>query len=142
MSFKITSILPIIGKVIDRLFPDKNERDKARLTLIALEQEGKLKELEVAMSAILMEAQSKDPWTSRARPSFMYVMYVMILAAVPMGFVHAFDPSLAKSIGAGVSEWLKAIPEPMWTLFGAGYLGYGWFRTKDKTAILNAKSID
>jgi len=26
------------------------------------------------MQAIVVEAQSNDPWTSRARPSFLYMM--------------------------------------------------------------------
>jgi hypothetical protein len=31
------------------------------------------------MAAVLAEAESPDPWTSRARPSFLYVMYVLLL---------------------------------------------------------------
>ena len=42
------------------------------------------------MSAIVAEANSSDPWTSRARPSFLYLIYVLLLFAVPMGFSPPF----------------------------------------------------
>ena len=44
------------------------------------------------MQAIVAEAQSTDPWTSRARPSFLYMMYALILWAIPMGLIAAADP--------------------------------------------------
>ena len=73
---------------------------------------------------MLAEAKSRDPWTSRARPSFLYVIYLMILAAIPMGIVYAVNPTFAQNITTGVEAWLQAIPESLWWLFGAGYLGY------------------
>ncbi|NRO95624.1 hypothetical protein GWC77_06700 [Paraburkholderia sp. NMBU_R16] len=84
------------------------------------------------MSAILAEAQSKDPWTSRARPSFMYVMYILILCAIPMGVLAAFSPETAVSIARGMQAWLKAIPDALWTTFGTGYAGYVIARTYEK----------
>jgi hypothetical protein len=84
------------------------------------------------MSAIIAEAQSQDPYTSRARPSFLYVMYALILAAIPMGVLHAYNPELAVSIATGLKAWLEALPEELWWLFGAGYLGYTGARTIDK----------
>jgi hypothetical protein len=126
-----------IGKtLIDRLFPDKekqaSERAQAELTLATLQQEGKLKELAIQMSAILAEAQSPDPWTSRARPSFLYVIYIVILLGVPMGFLSAFRPDIAIQVANGFAAWLKAVPDAMWTLFGAGYLGYAGARSYEK----------
>jgi len=126
-----------VGKgLIDRLFPDKvaqaSERAKAELELTALQQSGRLQEIQVQMSAIIAEAQSPDPWTSRARPSFLYVVYVFILTAIPMGILYAFKPEVALGVAAGVKAWLEAIPEEMWWLFGAGYLGYTGARSFDK----------
>ncbi|OPY70628.1 MAG: hypothetical protein A4E57_00472 [Syntrophorhabdaceae bacterium PtaU1.Bin034] len=60
---------------------------------------------------------------------FLYVVYLFILAAIPMGFVAALKPDLAKAVADGMGAWLKAIPDQMWYLFGAGYLGYGAFRS-------------
>ena len=128
----ITPIFSIGGKLIDKLFPDPVEKAKAQAELARMAQEGELKELEVRMSAILAEAKSADPWTSRARPSFLYVVYLVILAAIPMGILHAFNPDMAMGIAEGFAAWLNAIPEDMWMLFGMGYLGYTGARSLDK----------
>ena len=72
----------------------------------------------------MAEAQSKDPWTSRARPSFLYIMYIMILWALPMGVLAAFDPEAAQEIAQGMNSYLNGLPEPLYALFGTGYLGY------------------
>ena len=123
-------IAPIfeLGKaLIDKVFPDKEkqaaERAQAELALMQAQQNGQLAETAQQMSAILAEAQSPDPWTSRARPSFMYIMYVMILMAIPMGFLSAFRPELATAVANGMKLWLDAIPEDLYVLFGVGYLG-------------------
>ncbi|MGL5074246.1 MAG: holin family protein [Waterburya sp.] len=124
------------GKLIDKIWPDKiaqeTERAKAQLALMELQQAGEFKKLEISMGAILAEANSSDPWTSRARPSFMYVIYVMILASIPMGFMAAFFPVQADAVINGMGKWLNAIPEALYALFGAGYLGYTGFRSWDK----------
>ena len=126
-------VLGIGSKIIDKIWPDKIEAEKAKIRLLEMQQNGEFRELEERMKAIVTEASSSDPWTSRARPSFMYVMYLMILAAIPMGFLFAFRPEVAMAVTAGVNNWLHAIPEEMWWLFGAGYLGYTTTRGYEKT---------
>jgi hypothetical protein len=81
---------------------------------------------------MVAEASSQDKWTSRARPSFLYIMYIMILGAIPMGIVYSISPGTAADITVGVKAWLAAIPEAMWVLMGAGYLGYTTGRSFDK----------
>ncbi|RZV48196.1 MAG: hypothetical protein EX258_09060, partial [Sphingomonadaceae bacterium] len=88
----IDTIIGPVAKIIDKIIPDKEARDRAKLELLRLQGEQELKELEVSISSIVTEAQSNDPWTSRARPSFMYVMYTLILFAIPMGIVSVFSP--------------------------------------------------
>jgi len=131
----LSAIFNLGSTIIDKIFPDPAEREKAKLNLVKLQQEGKLKELETRMSAIVAEAKSTDKWTSRARPSFLYVMYIMILSALPMGALYAFSPGVAHNIATGLQEWLKAIPEPLYALFGAGYLGYVGGRSYDKKTL-------
>lgn len=132
----IGPVLELGKTLIDKVFPDKEkqaaERAQAALALLQAQLEGKLAETAQQMSAILAEAQSADPWTSRARPSFMYVMYVMILMAIPMGFLSAFRPELATAVANGMKLWLSAIPEDLYMLFGVGYLGYTGARTWEK----------
>jgi hypothetical protein len=132
----VDSILDFGGKLIDKIWPDKtaqeSERAKAQLALIQLQQSGDLEELKTRLSAIISEAQSSDPWTSRARPSYLYVMYTMILGSIPIGILSVFNPGAAAQIAIGMKAWLGAIPQDMWWMFGAGYLGYTHYRTKEK----------
>jgi len=125
------------GKLIDRLFPDKvaqaKEREDAALSLLQVQNDSEVKRMQTEMSAILAEAQSTDPWTSRARPSFLYVIYVMVLASIPMGILSAINPVAATNVANGMQSWLIAIPDSLWAVFGTGYLGYVGARSYDKT---------
>ena len=123
MSILETLIGPL-ASIIDKVIPDKDAREKAKFELIKLEGSHELATIEARLKAIVAEAQSADPWTSRARPSFLYVMYLMILCAIPMGVLAAFDAGTAQAIGAGMTAYLNALPEPLYALFGTGYLGY------------------
>ena len=113
-----------IASIIDKIIPDKEARAKAKLELIALEGTQEMKMIEAQLQAIVAEANSKDPWTSRARPSFLYVMYILLLASLPMGVLSAFNPAAAREIAAGMNAYLAGLPEPLYALFGTGYLGY------------------
>jgi len=126
------TIADLAGKLIDRWFPNQADKDKATLDLLKMQQTGELTELTERMKAIVTEASSSDPWTSRARPSFMYVMYTMILFSIPMGILSAFKPDMAIAIATGMKAWLAAIPSEFVQLFGVGYIGYAAARTVDK----------
>ena len=120
----IESLIGPITSIIDKIIPDKEARAKAKLELLALEGTHEMQLIEARLKAIVAEAQSRDPWTSRARPSFLYVMYALILFAIPMGVLSAFDPRLAGDIAGGMNAYLGGLPEPLYALFGTGYLGY------------------
>lgn len=120
----LEALISPISSIIDRVIPDKEARDRAKLELLKLEGTQELEQIRTRMSAIVAEANSADPWTSRARPGFLYVMYIMILWALPMGLIAAFRPEAAKSIAQGINAYLGGLPEPLYALFGTGYLGY------------------
>ena len=120
----LEALIGPVAKLIDKIIPDKEAAARAKLELITLEGSQELKQLEAQLSAIVAEANSKDPWTSRARPSFLYVMYTMLLFALPMGLLAAFNPQAASDIGKGMNAYLNGLPEPLYALFGTGYLGY------------------
>lgn len=120
----LESLIGPIASLIDKIIPDKEARAKAKLELIKLEGSHELKSIEARLSAIVAEANSTDPWTSRARPSFLYVMYVLLLTALPMGVLAAFSPVTARDIASGMNAYLAGLPEPLYALFGTGYLGY------------------
>ena len=116
-------VAPIAG-LLDKLIPDPRARDAAKLELLKLEGARELDAVGAQLSAIVAEAQSTDPWTSRARPSFLYVMYALLLWAIPMGLIAAARPAMAEAIARGMTAYLSGIPEPLYALFATGYLGY------------------
>lgn len=120
----IDGIIGPVAALIDKIIPDPQARDRAKLELVKLEGSQEMEAIRTRLSAILAEAQSADPWTSRARPSFLYVMYAIILWAIPMGLIAAARPEAAEAIARGMNGYLAGIPEPLWALFGTGYLGY------------------
>ncbi len=120
----LDTLIGPIASIIDKVIPDKEARDRAKLELLRMEGAQELQMIEARMSAIIAEAHSSDPWTSRARPSFLYVMYVMLLFAIPMGILAAFRPDAARDIATGMNAYLNGLPEPLYALFGTGYLGY------------------
>ena len=120
----LESLIGPLAGLIDKIIPDPKARDAAKLELLKLQGSQDLESVRTQLSAIVAEAQSNDPWTSRARPSFLYVMYVLLLWAIPMGLIAAAAPETADHIGRGMTAYLNGIPEPLYALFGTGYLGY------------------
>ncbi|MES2067169.1 MAG: holin family protein [Pseudomonadota bacterium] len=120
----LDGLLGPITSIIDKIIPDPKARDEAKLKLLTLQGTQEMEQVKTQISAILAEAQSADPWTSRARPSFLYVMYTLLLWAIPMGLIAAAQPQMARDIAAGMNAYLNGIPEPLYALFGTGYLGY------------------
>ena len=118
------ALIAPVSKLLDKIIPDPQARDQAKLELLKLQGAQELEVLRTQLSAIVAEAQSEDPWTSRARPSFLYVMYILLLWSIPMGLIAAVRPEMAQAIAAGMRAYLQAIPEPLYMLFGTGYLGY------------------
>lgn len=129
----ISAITGVVGEIIDKTFTTDKDRADAHYKLTELIQTGQLKELETRLSAIIAEAQSPDPFTSRARPSFMYVFYVVILSLVIIApLVGVFYPTQMTNFFSNVDLGFKAIPSELWATFTAGYLGYSYFRTDEK----------
>jgi hypothetical protein len=120
----LDALISPITHLLDKLIPDPQARAAAKLELLKLQGTQDMDMLNAQMAAIIAEARSPDPWTSRARPSFMYVMYVIILCAIPMGVISAFQPAMATAISGGMNAYLRGIPDALWSLFGTGYLGY------------------
>jgi hypothetical protein len=120
----LNALIGPVAALIDKIIPDKEAQARAKLELLRLQGGQGLREVETQLSAIIAEANSADPWTSRARPSFLYVMYVLLLWAIPMGILAAFRPQAAQDVAAGMNAYLGGLPEPLYALFGTGYLGY------------------
>lgn len=125
-------LFPFLFKVMDRILPDEAARQAAKLELMKSENQQALNEMRESLSAIVTEASSSDPWTSRARPSFLYVMYGVILSCMLGGVIGIWYPQQTAQAATNISALLRAIPQDLYTLFGLGYLGYTGARSFDK----------
>jgi hypothetical protein len=129
----LATLAPLIVDIAKRLLPEDPEAaHKAQLALFEADENGRLSELQASLGAILAEAQSADPWTSRARPTFLYVMYAVITLAFVGGIVGIWFPRHVDLAAGNIGKLLAAIPDSLWWLFGAGYLGYTGARSFDK----------
>ena len=132
----LDSIIAPVAGLLDKLIPDPRAREAAQRELLRLEGTQELERVKTQMAAILAEAQAADPWTSRARPGFLYVMYALLLWSIPMGLIAAVRPQAAAAIAQAMNAYLAGLPEPLYTLFATGYLGYTvareWGKAKAK----------
>ena len=132
----LSTVAGVIAKplldLVDDLFTSDEEKAEAKRKLMEMQQKGELEAVAQQLSAILAEANSADPWTSRARPTFLYLMYLIILLCVVGGVLSIWWPADVLTAADGMAALLRAIPTELYTLFGMGYLGYTGARTFDK----------
>ena len=138
MGLDITGIGAIFefgGKIIDKLFPDKDAADKAKLELLRLQQEGAFKELEMVFDnakgqMAINEAEAKSPnifvsgwrpavgWVCVSAYAFNYLIMPLANWLVKFGDVNA--PAIV------------ALDTGELTTLLFGMLGIGTLRTVEK----------
>lgn len=128
----ITGVSTLLTTAIDKIWPNPEDKAKAEAIAMAAAADSAVKQLQAANEVMLAEEKSADPWTSRARPTFLYVIYLLILASLPMSVLWAVKPDIAQSVISGFHAWLAAIPDSYLELFGVGYLGYTGARSWDR----------
>ncbi len=128
------TLVGTIAALIDRIVPEQPSRDNAKVRLVALAGSDELNGPFAALALRDSEQSSSDSWVGRARPSFLYVMYAMILAALPVGLMAGSQPAFARNVISGISAYFQAIPDALYALFGTGYLGYTAARQWGKIA--------
>ncbi len=121
--------------ILDKVIPDPEARDKAKLELIRLEQDGRLKEIEVlgdgdkSQSAInIAEASNPDLFVSGWRPAIGW------MCVSGLGYQMIFRP-LFGWVMHNVSGWDLPPALELDTLLTLlfGILGLGAYRTIEKT---------
>lgn len=129
ISDPVTSAISMGGKLLDdainKIWPDPAAKASAEATLMKANADAALAAMQQQMSVMLAEANSTDKWTSRARPSFLYVMYALMLSSIPFAVIWAINPNIGTNMATGMKYWLGAIPDNMWTTFqfiGGGYM--------------------
>lgn len=128
----IADVSNLGSTIVKAIWPDPTQQATAQALVIQAKCDAASAQLKAAQAVMLAEEQSADPWTSRARPTFMYVIYALILFSLPMGVLFAFKPDAANAVIQGFHNWLAAIPDSYLQLFGVGYLGYSGSRTLEK----------
>lgn len=129
------AIAGVIGKVIDRAWPDPTSRAQAAQALAELQQAGEFKLIDAELQARQMqadvnkqEAASSDPFTSRWRPCVGYVCAAgLAYASILEPVIRVLAPML------GHSGPLPAVDTTLTMQLLFGLLGLGGFRTYEKT---------
>jgi len=124
-------------KAVGELFLKRTVKDPKARRKIRGELAPALVAREVAASTEIVNitgagTTDTDPWVKKARPTFLYVVYVMVFGAIPFGVLYGFAPEYSGRFVEGMSLFLKAIPDLVWYLFGSAYLGYSGLRSWDK----------
>jgi hypothetical protein len=134
------AVMGTIDTVADKFFMDASQKKAFKLKALELQQKGEFKTQEIQLSAILAEAKSADPWTSRARPAFMWCFYIILLyIGIVLPTIGVFFPDKMVMLYDNVGQGFGAIPEGLWTTFTFGYLGYTGAREFGKTKLIGKK---
>lgn len=126
------------GKIIDKIWPDKVEAEKAKIRLFEMQQAGEFKELEAELEKARMqvavntaEAQSGSNFRGGWRPFIgwicgMGLFYSVLVQPIATGLIQAFVPDMSE-----FKMPVTDIGALMALLFGM--LGLGGYRTFEKT---------
>lgn len=119
----IQALLPVIGKVFDSIFPNKEQAAEAKLKLMELQMSGGMKELEQAGAIITAEANSEHWLVAAWRPITMLVF----VAIIANNYILA--PYIDLFFETDVT---LVLPDQMWDLLKLGLGGYVVGRTGEK----------
>lgn len=128
----ISAAFDLGGKILDKFVADPKAKEEAKLAMFNAQQSGELEGIKTQLSVLISDSQSADPWTSRARPSFLYVVYTLLLWSIPMGVLYMFSPEHGATFILGFKGWLSAIPDSILQLFGVVMTGYVAGRSWEK----------
>ena len=131
----IGAILPVVGTLIDKLFPDKQAADEAKIKMMELAQKGELAQLDAQMQLAMgqietnkIEAASADPFRAGWRP--------MAGWACSLGLFYEFLlrpilPWVVGLTGADVAPMPSVDIDQLMILLG-GLLGLGSLRSFER----------
>lgn len=134
MAAPLLALLPVIGDVLDKIFPDKTAAEAAKVRLVELAQQGELAkltadtQLATAQADInKIEAASNRLFVAGWRPAVGWI------CALAVGFKFIGGPLLfmiGQAVGHPV-DLPRIDTEELWPLL-LGMLGLGAFRTVEK----------
>lgn len=128
----VDSALKLFDTVIERVFPNPTDRDKARLEVLVLQQQGATKELEERVKVIVAEAQSGSWLANSWRPITMLSFVAVIVNN------YILFPYLSLF---GVPAVMLELPVHVWDVIELGLGGYVVGRSVEKTAATIADAL-
>jgi len=119
----IAALLPILGTVIDKILPDKEQAEKAKVKLAELKQSGELSAIESQMQVIVAEASSQYRLAAIWRP------LIMLMFGVIVANNYIIYPYLSLFFDAAPK---LELPPDLWALMKLGLGGYVVGRSAEK----------
>lgn len=129
------AFIPLIGTVLDKLFPDPAKANEAKLELLRLQQQGALAELDADVKLALAQATTNT--AEAANPSIFVsgwrpgAGWACVLGLVYQFLLQPLLPWLTAVCGVTVPE-LPAIDSATLTTLLMGLLGLGGLRTFER----------
>ena len=130
-----TALIPALSNVLDRAIPDPEQKAKAQLELLRLQQEGAFKELDAELQVNLAqaringaEAQQSDFFRGGWRPAAGWA------CVFGLGYEFMLRPLLPWALAVAGAEGIPELPSLDGVLFELlfGMLGLGTLRTADR----------
>ncbi|MCP3881680.1 MAG: hypothetical protein GY701_25320 [Sulfitobacter sp.] len=136
-----TALMPVLSDVIDRVFPDPEQKAKAQLELIRLQQEGAFKELDAELQINLAQARINEAEAQQSgwfrggwRPAAGWV------CVAGLGYEFLLRPLLPWVLAVCGVDGMPDLPSLAEVLFELlfGMLGLGTMRTAERWKRTNA----
>jgi hypothetical protein len=129
----LLAAIPVLGQLLDKVIPDPQARDKAKLEMMQLAQQGEFRQIEADLAVMLaqnetnkVEAGSDDPFRAGWRPATGWV------CVIGLGYTYIAQPLLAwLSLGQGWQVPPTLDVFDLMILLG-GMLGFGGMRSFEK----------
>lgn len=128
----LAALIPLVGGIIDKIFPDANAAADAKLELMRLAQNGELAQLDAETKLALGQIETNKAEASSGKAAALWRPGAGWVCVAGMGYTFLAQPLLS---------WLSAVqgwpvPPEIATdslmVLLTGMLGLGAFRSHDK----------
>ena len=91
------ALSPVLGNVLDKIFPDKSSSDAAKAKLIELQMSGELQQIMGQLEINKEEAKNVNLFVSGWRPGIgwtcgLALFYMFLVRPISTGFGHEMPP--------------------------------------------------